>query len=272
MKQPTQLGLRCWDNTAWPVLICLLGDFRVLRAGRPLRGLGGEKAQNLLAILALRCEVRVPRDALLALLWPDSDAPLARQSLNSLVYCLHKHLGPALDGAAPIRCTDGCYRLNMEAGIGVDLACFAELVGEGDRQSRAGDVLGALRTYSRALELYRGDLWTGSWSGADLRITMEREYLRASSLTLLARMADYAYAEHDYAACLDYAGRLLAADPCREDAHRLVMRCHVRLGARAQALRQYHVCVDLLRDEFDTTPEPATITLYEQVRLDPGSV
>jgi hypothetical protein len=34
----------------------------------------------------------------------------------------------------------------------------------------------------------------------------------------------------------------------------------------------WRVCVDLLRAAFGTTPEPATVALFDQVRLDPGSV
>ena len=91
-------------------------------------------------------------------------------------------------------------------------------------------------------------------------------------LSLLASLAACAHAGGDDAACLAYAQRVLAHDPCREDAHRLVMRCHVWRGERAQALHQYRVCVDLLRAAFGTTPEPATVALFEQVRRDPGSV
>ena len=65
---------------------------------------------------------------------------------------------------------------------------------------------------------------------------------------------------------------MLAHDPCGEDAHRLVMPCHVRRGERAQALHHYGVYVDILRAAYATTPEPATVALFEQVRRDPGSV
>ena len=68
------------------------------------------------------------------------------------------------------------------------------------------------------------------------------------------------------------AGRLLDGDPCREDAHRLVMRCHVRRGERAQALRHYLLCQQILRAEFDAAPEPATDALFEQARLDPSTI
>jgi DNA-binding SARP family transcriptional activator len=85
-------------------------------------------------------------------------------------------------------------------------------------------------------------------------------------------LASCAHAAGDDAACLAYAQRVLAHDPCREDAPRLVMRCHVWRGERAQALHQYRVCADILRAAFGTTPEPATVALFEQVRRAPGSV
>jgi DNA-binding SARP family transcriptional activator len=62
--------------------------------------------------------------ALVNLLWPASDSTQATQSLNSLVYSLHKLIGDALSGAPPVLHEDGYYRLNMEAGVGVDVACF----------------------------------------------------------------------------------------------------------------------------------------------------
>ena len=101
---------------------------------------------------------------------------------------------------------------------------------------------------------------------------IERERLRARYLTLLARLASYDYAAGNLESCLQLALRLLEHDPCREDAHRFVMRCHVQLGERAQALRQFRLCEQILRREFDADPEPATRTLFDQVRCDPANV
>jgi DNA-binding SARP family transcriptional activator len=256
------------DQTSWPLFVCVLGGFRVLRAGLPLAGLSGGKAETLLGLLALRYDVRVPRDTLLAGLWPDTDPALARQSLNSLIYSLHKQLGGALGGAPLIAYANGYSWLNAAAGVGIDLACFEALVRQGDRHRIANDLPGALTAYQRAVRLYRGDLWRGP----DLHAIIERERLRASYLTVLARLADQYYAQRQYDACLECCGRLLASDPCREDAHRLVMRCHVHQEERAQALRQYRVCVDLLCAEFAAAPEPATTALYEQIRCNPAGV
>jgi len=50
------------------------------------------------------------------------------------------------------------------------------------------------------------------------------------------------------------------------------MRCYVRVGQRAQALRQYRICREVLALEFDARPEESTEELYRLVRTEPGRV
>lgn len=256
---PVELG--------WPILICLFGSFRLLKERRPVAMRSGGKAEALLASLAFRHEAGMPREALLDALWPDSDADLAGQSLNSLVYGLHRLLGDVIDDAPPVLHEHGSYRLNTPAGLAVDLACFERLAQDGEQQARAGDRAGAAALNRRAVDLYCGDL-----VGTDLQALVERERLRASYLNLLAQLADHHFGAADYAGCLEYAARILLYDPCREDAHRLLMRCHVRRGERAQAFRQFRLCREILRAEFEAEPEPATLRLFEQVRLEPDGI
>jgi DNA-binding SARP family transcriptional activator len=137
-----------------------------------------------------------------------------------------------------------------------------------DRQLRAGDHDAAKRSWLRAVALYHGEICAAD----DMLAIVQRERVRALYLSLLGRLADQYFRECDYQAALDYALQLLSHDPCREDAHRLVMRTHVRLGVRAQALRQYRVCEQILAAEFDARPEPLTNALFDRVRLDPTDV
>jgi DNA-binding SARP family transcriptional activator len=265
-RRPTAGGVSS-DAAHWPVLICLLGRFRILARGEP-RPIAGGKAEALLSTLALADCEGIPRDSLLLSIWPTGEPALAGQSLNSLVYSLHKRLGVDLDGAAPVLHVDGWYRLNLEAGVGVDTHCFDHQAAAGEWHARTGDPDASRVAYQRAVELYRGDLCVGT----DVQALVERERLRASYLTLLARLADLHFAAGEYTACLDHALSLLAHDSCREDAHRLVMRCFVRRGERAQALHQYRVCESILKAEFSAAPEPATISLFDQVRIAPDTV
>jgi DNA-binding SARP family transcriptional activator len=255
------------DNFVCPILICLLGEFRVLKGGHPI-SLRGSKAEILLRSLGLQHKQPVARELLLETMWPGHAPDLAGQSLNSLIYSLRKSLGDEVGGDAPVLYEDGHYRLNREAGVGIDVAYFEDLVKAGDQHIVANNFLDAISSYVQAAEFYRGDLCTGT----DIKGVMARERLRAHFLTVLARLADYYFSLSEYGRCLQYANRLLENDPCREDAHRLVMRCYVRQGERAQALRQYRLCEHVLNAEFDAVPEMRTTLLFDQVRLEPDNI
>ena len=256
------------EDTDVPILVCLLGGLRLLKAGRSLRVRPGGKTEGLLLHLAIRQGRPISRALLLERLWPESDIVLAAQALSSLIHSLSRALSDAIAGAAPVLHLDGGYRLNREAGVGVDTDYFEAYAAEGERQTAAGEVSGAAVSYGRAVNLYAGDLVTCG----DAYAVVERERLRARYLGVLARVADYHYGRQQYSDCLDFALTLLKTDPGREDAHRLVMRCYVRRGERAQALRQFQLCVRLLRTEFDAAPEPATVALFDQIRLNLASL
>jgi DNA-binding SARP family transcriptional activator len=270
MKYLDQSGITvAYSNeSSWPILICLLGNFLLLQAGQSVGVHGGGKIEILLGRLGLQSGSRVPRAVLVNLLWPASDSAQATQSLNSLIYSLHKLIGDALGGAAPVLHEDGYYRLNVEAGVGVDIACFDAWANAGDQQVRDGDLARAATSYRRSIHLYRGDLGVET----DVGSVLERERLRSRFLSLLAYLADAHYRAGEYSACLEQAWCLLGHDPCREDAHRVVMRCHVQRGERAAALRHYQVCAHILRAEFDAAPERATTALFDQIRLQPSGM
>src|SRR5205823_13606695 len=134
------------------------GNFCLTKAGHPVSTRGGGKMEAFLAKLALHPGELVPREALLDSLWPKSDSTLACQSLNTLVYSLHKRLGDALGGATPVLHAEGAYRLNLEAGIAVDVWYLDRLAAAGDAYYRSGDLHTASAFYERAIQLYRGDL------------------------------------------------------------------------------------------------------------------
>lgn len=253
------------DAAAWPILICMLGDFRLLQAGQRLAIRSGGKTEALLCYLGLHYGAAVPRSTLINALWPASDPALGALSLNSLIYHLHKLTGKGQGGPALVVHDDGQYRLNIEAGVGVDAACFESLAEFGEQQARNGDPGTAVAAYARAVEIYRGDLCVAT----NVQALLVRERLRSRCLTLLAQIADHHYSMGDYTACLRVAWRLLEEDPCREDAHRLVMCCYVKRGERAAALRHYQTCVEILRIEIDVEPEPATKALLDLIRRQP---
>jgi DNA-binding SARP family transcriptional activator len=248
-------------------LVCLLGPFCVVKHGRPLEHVVAGKAVTLLAELALHMESGVSREELLETLWPEQDATQAAVSLNSLIYSVQRRLRDHVQGPAVVY-VNGCYGLNKAADLGTDIARFDNYIRYGMRMVADDDENAAAYAFEHAVALYRGDLCAGSSVSA----VIERERLRTSLLRVLAWLGDQAYRAGNEPAALEYALRLLTFDPCREDAHRLVMRVHVHQGQRAQALRQYRVCELVLRREFQAVPELETSQLFDQIRHDPASI
>jgi DNA-binding SARP family transcriptional activator len=184
------------------------------------------------------------------------------------MYSLQKQLSDVLHGEPPIVYTEGHYQVNETVGVGSDMRLFESLTDAAQQHARENDVDQAVDLCRRAVDLYRGDLVASD----GMRAIIEREQLRARYLTTLARLAGHYFGRQNYAACLNVVQRVLASDPCREDAHRLVMLCHLRSGERAQALRQYRLCQAMLRAEFDAEPEQETTQLFNRIRLNPSGI
>jgi DNA-binding SARP family transcriptional activator len=251
------------------VIIRLLGPFEILKkTGKPVSLRSGGKTEQLLSCLAMSPHAGVHHDWLVEHIWPDAPLALANQCLNTLMHSLKAQLADALAGQPPIVHLASQYVLNLDGGLGVDVLEFESAVDAGDRLLSARSTAAAIESYEQAIVLYRGDLAAESGIAA----LLERERLRAMCLRTLVRLADAHFELAHYSQALHHAVRLLAVDPCREDAHRIAMRAYVRLGVRAQALRQYTLCQTILKNEFDAVPEPATEQLFRLIRTDPGLV
>jgi tetratricopeptide (TPR) repeat protein len=119
-----------------------------------------------------------------------------------------------------------------------------------------------------AVDLYRGELLEGlaidepvfeEWLAA------ERHRLRGLLRGALARMATHHATTGDPEAAVEWAQRLLAHDSLDEAAHRLLMRLYAEGGRHAAALRQYQVCLDVLRRELGVDPDEETRALYRRL-------
>jgi DNA-binding SARP family transcriptional activator len=251
-----------------PVRVCLLGRFEILKYGVPIPLRPGGKVEQVVGALAIHRSAGVRREELIEGVWPDRDGEQAGNSLNNLAHWLKQQLRDALGGRSPVHHYGGRYFLALDGDLSLDTVEFDRLVELGSRCASDGDFETSVRLYDEALELYVGDLTSGS----DILFLLERERLRGRYLSIMAGLAERCYARGDYEQSLRHALALVYADPCREDAHRMIMRCYVRDGRRSQALRHFALCRDILRREFGAVPEAATLVLFEAVRTDPERV
>jgi DNA-binding SARP family transcriptional activator len=184
------------------------------------------------------------REVLMEALWPDQPAPQVRRRLNTLLWRLRRFIGDR-----HLHCADSGL-VSFADTVGCDAVVF-----EREQALDAG-----LRG---ALDRYGGELLPGCY---DDWVVRERERLRALQLGVLRRLAHSHEERGDLDLAIRYAAELSAADPLREDVHRLLMRLYARAGRRADAVRQYEACAAQLARELRIDPMPETVLLAADIR------
>src|SRR5499433_1898458 len=232
----------------------LLGGFHARLRNGPSLTVPTQKAQALLAYLALPCGVAHPRDKLAALLWGDMREGQARTNLRQTLFMLRKALAIRVPDSLRI---DAASVALEPAAVTVDVTAFERLVTQGASDSLA-----------QAADIYQGDLLQGLavWEAPfEDWLMAERERLRELALEALARLLVHQSKSQATERAIQTAIRLLALDPLQEPAHRTLMRLYARQGRRSAALKQYQVCISLLRRELGAEPEPETRRLYQDI-------
>jgi DNA-binding SARP family transcriptional activator len=244
----------------------LLGTFEFRVDGVPIETWRGRRGISVLRYLLMRERMNCPRDELLAEFWPEVRPELARNRLQVAVSGLRKTLAPVTD-APLIEYADGCYRLNRAFEFEVDVKQFEVALREAHEADLSGDPHDAVRAYRRAVAGYHGEFAADApyeqWT------LLPRENLRIRYIEALDRLARLLLENNDVDECIAIGHRMLEVDPCREDAHRLLMRCYTRQGRVYQALRQYEFCCRILSATIETQPAPQTTQLYRTIMAGP---
>ena len=120
-----------------------------------------------------------------------------------------------------------------------------------------------MTTSSRA-GLYRGDFLADDPYEDWAALISER--LRLAHLDALGRLSNLYFNAGHYTACASLCQRIIERDPCREDAHRRLMRCYSRQGQAHLALMQYRMCARALAEELGVETDPSTAELHEHIR------
>lgn len=241
----------------------LLGVFDIRIDGQLVDGLGSQLSSRLLRYLLMQPERSCPRDVLIEAFWPESDPEHARNRLQVALSSLRK-LMRAATRVDVIEFADGRYRINPELDLSVDVDEFERLTATARRADRLGDTAAALDADREAVRLYRGD-FCADLPYEDWTI-LPRERLRMLYGDVLDRLSDLQWRSADYDGCIATAGRMLEQDPCREDAHRLLMRCYAAQGRTHQALRQFDACRRILKVQLEAIPSRATMGVYLDIR------
>jgi peptide/nickel transport system substrate-binding protein len=230
--------------------------------------LGGRQARLLFAYLVAERSRPVPRDELAEALWGETPPVTRDKALTVIASKLRAALGDAgLDSRELLTAAFGCYRLDLPEGTWVDLFAAASGAGDAEDALVAGDLDQARAAAESAESLTRRPFLPGedgTWVEQKRRDLAD---IRERALSVLADACLRSGAAREAA---KWAEELIALSPFREAGYRRLMEAHVAAGNRAEALRVYEQCRQLLAEELGAYPSPETESIYRQLLAAPA--
>lgn len=245
-----------------------LGKLEISLEGEEVR-IPSQKVRALLAYLAMEAGKSHDRSFLAGMFWPDSSEKSARDSLRQTISLLRGCLDDRKREPAFLEADRQTLSFSLVAEDVVDVFVFQESLRVFKAAKEQGDVsLSALETCAA---LYHGPflvdlLEDGEGFGEWLR--HHRLHLQRDALLGLGDLAE-AYAEQArWEEAEAIALRQLLFEASHERAHVQLMKVYAQQGRRTDALRQYELCFEHLREELGVRPSAQTIALHEQILAD----
>lgn len=234
-----------------------LGPMHVQKGEQTLMAWPYARVKELLFYLASNPE-RTKAQIGLAL-WPEASPTQLRNSLGTTLY----HLRRVLGSSEWILFEEDQYRFNRALPYRLDMEVFeSNLTRASHLRERVPEQ--AIALLEEAIQLYRGDfvedLIEGEW------FLLPREELRRKYLNALLDLGALLFSQGRYDNAAETYRRAIEKENMLEAAHRELMRCYARLGERGRALRQYQALQNLMQTEFDSTPAPESIAIYERLK------
>ena len=196
--------------------------------------------------------------------WPNSNTLSARNCLNVTLHHLRTFLEKYIGDQELIIYENECYFLNPELEIQTDMSEFNYHYCLAQSHERNGETQASLDEYQLAAQQYQGELLEDfpyeSW------LELDRESLKENYLVILNKLSHYYSCNGHPEIAIDLGEKILKIDGCREDVHRRLMKCYVRINQRDKAARQYYRCIKNLKDELDVAPSRQTTALFEKIK------
>ncbi|MFQ5602511.1 MAG: AAA family ATPase [bacterium] len=246
-------------NTIPTLTLSVLGDFQLFRESEIVEGINTARMRALLTYLALHRDAETTRQRIAFLFWPDSEESQARTNLRQLLHHLRQAF-PDIEICLNIDSRRISWRADVP--LHIDVAEFAKYVSEAEGAAANGEMSCELKALEQAARLYRADLLPECY---EEWIEPERDRLRQLFFRVLRRLTQLLEQQGKYQKALDYAERLLTLDEFDESTYRLLMRLHALNRNRPGALRIYHRCLKVLRDELGLEPAAETQEAYERL-------
>ena len=222
----------------------MLGGFHLTVEGQRIHLPRAE--QRLLACLAL-AERPTARSRLAGRLWPDTAEPRAMARLRTALWRLRQPGRLLLDGSSD--------EVELGETVAVDVRDLTELARQFlDAPLEATD--------DRLAELTdAGELlpeWDDEW------VAPHRERFRQIRLHALEQLGVRLAEEGRYGRAVEVSLAVVADDPLRESAQRVLIRIYLAEGNVHEAVARYRAYREVMRDELGLEPSPQMEALIDE--------
>jgi DNA-binding SARP family transcriptional activator len=225
------------------------------------RDFPGRQGRIAFVYLALRLHQTVHRDELIRAVWPE-DAAQADAGLDPILSKLRATLKSAglAPGGAGIAVHAGSVALQLPADTWIDVEAATNALDEAEGALRRGDTAWGLANTAVIISRrpFLPDV-EAPW------IEAQRTALRALQLRALQCLVTISAANREPLLAIQHAQEMVALEPFRETSYQLLMKMHAAGGDRAEALRVFARCRELLRDELGVSPSPQTEAVYLEI-------
>ena len=233
--------------------IQLLGPMRVLSDDK-LVTISSRKVRALLAYIALRPGVQIPRSIIASLLWGERLDTQAFASLRQALTELRSALGSSADVSLQTS-KESVSWIGEEAWVDANVLASA-IKGHDDalqdaRSIPVGDLLEGISIDEPNFE---------QW------LTTERQRFRSHFVAFHSRLAEVAERDGKLEEAISYYLTIVSLEPVREQVHRKIMQLFVQQGRYDAALAQHERCRRELAAELGIAPEAQTEELARTIR------
>jgi peptide/nickel transport system substrate-binding protein len=223
----------------------------------------GRQGRLLFAYLVAEQGRPVPRDELADALWGEAPPATSDKALTVLASKLRGLLADrGIDGGKALTSAFGSYRLSLPEGTWVDIIAAADALHEAEAALAADDLEQAKAAARRAASLAQPSFLPGE-EGA--WVDAKRRELADILRRALSFLAEACLRSGDAAEAAHWAEETIALEPYRETGYRHLMAAHAAAGNRAEALRVYEQCRQLLATELGAYPSPETESIYREL-------
>jgi ATP/maltotriose-dependent transcriptional regulator MalT/two-component SAPR family response regulator len=252
------------ENWPWPLKIYTLGRFEIIKDGEPVSFSGKvqKKPLEMLKALIAFGGVEVPEEQLNEALWPEAEGDAAHNAFTTCLARLRRLIG----NEKTVVLQEGKVSI-ADRFCWIDAFAFDRIFNRAnslltDKTPQKDKVEMILDLTEKAVALYNGhflqtdeDLWAVSF----------RERLKNKFMRLIATTGALFEDNGKLKEAVEYYQRALDIDDLSEEFYRKLMTCYYKLGQRAEAMKTYLRCREVLFAVFKIQPSQETESLISNI-------